>query len=167
MNHSITSTTVSNNNTEPNRKKHRKKNSSTSSENHKKQKKIYIEEKDQKVMNLRKAQKMNLLLKNKLNFISSNKKNKEDKNVLVSSGWNHSSNYRLTKTLNNENILYKKNFSKCTPVRDSILKEYKKMKGVKKKINLKKFQNVLQKLQQKILIYNQKIQFFYMKDIVV
>ena len=87
------------------------------------------ESNEQKVMNLRKAQKMNLLLKNKLNFISSNKKNKEDKNVLVSSGWNHSSNYRLTKTLNNENILYKKNFSKCTPVRDSILKEYKKMKG--------------------------------------
>ena len=82
---------------------------------------------EQKILNLKNAQKINLLLKNKLNIIDLSKKIKEDKNVLISSGWNHSSNYKLTKTLNNENILYKKNFAKCTPVRDSILKEYKKM----------------------------------------
>ena len=83
----------------------------------------------QKIINLRKAQKMNLLIKNKLNVISLNKKNKEENNILFTSGWNHSSNNRLTKTLNNENILYKKNFTKCTPIRDSILKEYKKIKN--------------------------------------
>ena len=67
-----------------------------------------------------------LFLKNKLNIITLSKKLKENiksnngKNNLFNSGWNQSSNYTLTTTHNNENILYRNKFIKCTPLREKI-----------------------------------------------
>ena len=67
----------------------------------------------------------NILIKNKLDL----KKNKHNKHLLINSNWNHSSNYKLN-TFNNENVLYKKKFMKNTPIKDSIIKENNKVKGI-------------------------------------
>lgn len=53
---------------------------------------------------------MNLLLKNKIDKTGRNIS--ENNNGLINSNWNHSSNYKVINTYNNENILYKNKFSK-------------------------------------------------------
>ena len=56
------------------------------------------------------------------------KKNKENKK-LFNSNWNHSSNFKLT-TFANENLLYKNKFMKNTPLKDKILNENNRVKGI-------------------------------------
>ena len=68
---------------------------------------------------------INILIKNKLDL----KKNKHNKHLLINSNWNHSSNYKLN-TFNNEHFLYKNKFEKNTPIKDRILKEDNKAKGI-------------------------------------
>ena len=69
---------------------------------------------------------INLLIKNKLDIIHSTKKNK---NLLINSNWNHSSNFKLN-TFNNDYLFYKNKFMKNLPIRDKILKDSKKEKGI-------------------------------------
>ena len=69
---------------------------------------------------------INLLIKNKLDIIHSTKKNK---NLLINSNWNHSSNFKLN-TFNNDYLFYKNKFMKNLPIKDKILKDSKKEKGI-------------------------------------
>ena len=69
---------------------------------------------------------INLLIKNKLDIIHSTKKNK---NLLINSNWNHSYNFKLN-TFNNDYLFYKNKFMKNLPIRDKILKDSKKEKGI-------------------------------------
>ena len=69
---------------------------------------------------------INLLIKNKLDIIHSTKKNK---NLLINSNWNHSSNFKLN-TFNNDYLFYKNKFMKNIPLKDKILRDNKKEKGI-------------------------------------
>ena len=69
---------------------------------------------------------INLLIKNKLDIIHSTKKNK---NLLINSNWNHSSNFKLN-TFNNDYLFYKNKFMKNIPLKDKILKDNKKEKSI-------------------------------------
>ena len=69
---------------------------------------------------------INLLIKNKLDLIHNTKKNK---NLLINSNWNHSSNFKLN-TFNNENLFNKNKFIKNIPIKDKILNGNKKEKGI-------------------------------------
>ena len=71
---------------------------------------------------------MNLLLKNKIDKTGRNIS--ENNNGLINSNWNHSSNYKVINTYNNENILYKNKFSKNTPLNDKLLEDNNRVKGV-------------------------------------
>ena len=63
------------------------------------------------------------------NTIDLTKKVKENKNEILSSNWNHKSNYKLN-THNNENVLYRNKFFKNTPLRDTLLNKNKIVKGI-------------------------------------
>ena len=69
---------------------------------------------------------INLLLKNRLDLT---KKLKDNKNELFNSNWNHSANFKLN-THNNENFFFKNKFLKNTPLRDKLLNENNRFKGI-------------------------------------
>ena len=71
---------------------------------------------------------INILIKNKLDLVNNLKKFKYNKNLLKNSNFNHSSNCKLN-TFNNENVLYKNKFLN-TPLKDKILKDINKEKGI-------------------------------------
>ena len=71
---------------------------------------------------------INILIKNKLDLVNNLKKFKYNKNLLINSNFNHSSNCKLN-TFNNENVLYKNKFMN-TPLKDKILKDINKDKGI-------------------------------------
>ena len=87
-----------------------------------------IKEKKNEKINIKLDNDVNLLIKNKLDLMHSIKKNKENKK-LFNSNWNHSSNFKLT-TFANENLLYKNKFMKNTPLKDKILNENNRVKGI-------------------------------------
>jgi len=71
---------------------------------------------------------INILIKNKLDLVNNLKKFKYNKNLLKNSNFNHSSNCKLN-TFNNENVLYKNKLLN-TPLKDKILKDINKEKGI-------------------------------------
>ena len=69
---------------------------------------------------------INMLLKSRIDLT---KKIKGNKNEQISSNWNHSANFKLN-THNNENYYFKNKFLKNTPLRDKVMNDTNRFKGV-------------------------------------
>ena len=71
---------------------------------------------------------VNILLKNKVDFMNDLKKRK--KNIVFNSNWNVSSNFKLNTFNNDNNVLYKNKFNKNPSIKEKLINENLKSKGI-------------------------------------
>ena len=71
---------------------------------------------------------INILLKNKGDFMNDLKKRK--KNIIFNSNWNVSSNFKLNTFNNDNNVLYKNKFNKNPNIKEKLINENLKSKGI-------------------------------------
>ena len=78
-------------------------------------------------INNKKEKEINLLVKNRIDLTKTIKE--ANNNEILGSNWNHSSTIKLN-TYSNENILFKNKFIKNTPLRDKLMNDINKNKGI-------------------------------------